>query len=104
MPELWTDAACPNIPLEQLGPWQLMTGKVTGILAGRAGNISQFGFVLLTQQEKNSYFRVANQPICQGSSSRLSSCPPITGVGQGVPHFSHHSPPARLHSRETMHR
>lgn len=46
-----------------------MTGKVTGILAGRVGNVSRFGFVLLTQQEKNSYFRLANQSLCQGGSS-----------------------------------
>lgn len=32
----------------------VMTGRVTAISAGRVGNISQFGFVLLTQQEKTA--------------------------------------------------
>jgi len=61
-----------------------MTGKFTGVLAGRVGNISRFGFVLLTQQEKNSHFRVANQPSARAAAPG-SPPTPSRWSGAGAP-------------------
>lgn len=70
-------AACPSISLKHPDSCS-NNWKSHWHFCRQGGDISQFGFVLLAQQGKNSYFHVADQPICPGSSSRLSH---LAGVG-----------------------